>query len=259
MSKPFRIITAFICLAALLLSAPVYAAEDRIVTSDVSVKTDRLFEVKIGFNSDRVITAARFTLTYNPEDVAVRTPVCDIDRAVVKFNDKNGTTDIIFLCSDGIKCREYPTLFSMKYKKISDNNTKITIKASDCVDNNLKNFTPPAPAVCGVNSDGKPSSDGGSEKAADSQLSDDSESSPESKDADNAEASSAVLSDAQSDEIDTIAYKGDENPLYLTLFPIILVVFVLIFLGIILYQNTKLRKAEKHRKDESEQEKDSKE
>lgn len=247
MNKPLKYITSILCLLCFLISAPASAAGERIATSNVKVKNGRLFEVKIGVKSSRIITAARFTLTYNKNDIDVRQPVCNLSRAQVRFNDKNGSTEIIFLCSDGVKCSDFPTLFSMKYKKISDNNTSVKIKAYDCVDNNLKNFTPPASAVCKVYSDGKSGSSGKSAGGLE-----------------DSEDGAAVLDENGDDILDTAgaagvadnenpnlkAFGGDEDSLILKLAPLLILLIVLVFLGLILYQNVQLKKAEKRREEE---------
>ena len=241
MNKTIKIISVFACVLTLISSITAYAADDKIITSGVAVKTNRLFEVKIGINSNRTITAARFTLTYNKNDVSVRKAVCNLSTAKVKFNDKNGSTDIIFLCSSGVKCSDFPTLFSMTYKKINDNNTKITIKASDCVDNNIKNFTPPKSAVCNITADTKAGSDG-SDNPFNNDNYDDSE--------DFLETSG---NDDYADIDDERVFTGEDEPDFLKFIPIILLVVILMFFALILHQNILLKKAEKRREEEKEQ------
>ncbi|MCR5652508.1 MAG: hypothetical protein K6F88_01770 [Ruminococcus sp.] len=245
MSKLFKVSTAFVCICLMFFSTAAYAASESILTSDVTVKTDRLFEVKVGLKSGRTITAIGFSLKYNPKDIAVREPVCNISTAKVRFNDKNGKTDIIFLCSDGIKCSEFPTLFTMKYKKISGNNTKITISAFDCVDSKLINFTPPKSAVCSVKADAATSSEskrkgksGGAAYDKDG-----------SGDEDILETSDhGGYAENDEDEIET--FSGDDEPWYLKILPIAALAFILLFFAILLYQNTLIKKAEKRREEE---------
>lgn len=245
MNKPLKYITSILCLLCFPISAPAYAAGERIVTSDVKVKTDRLFEVKVGFKSSRTITAARFTLTYNKNDIEARKPVCNLSRAQVRFVDKNGSTDIIFLCADGVKCSEFPTLFSMKYKKINGNNTSVKIKASDCVDGNLKNFTPPAYAVCNVYGDGKSPSNGKSAKGSDDDIAEKNENGGDILE------TSGDASYADGDNPDAKEFSGDDDPILLKLIPLIILLVVLVFMGLILYQNVQLKKAEKLREEEN--------
>lgn len=255
MNRLIRIISAFLCSVFLLSSISAYAAGECISSSDVKVKTDRLFEVKIGFKSKRTITAARFTLRYNASDIVARKPVCNLSRAKVKFVDKNGTTDIIFLCSSGVKCSEFPTLFTMKYKKLTDNNTKVTISASDCVDNNLKNFTPPKSAVCNIIADAKAGSgeksargSGGAGGSGDSEDNGGSDNNGE-----DILETSGKSGDADTEDSSARDFSGDEDPIYMKLIPVFLLAIILIFLGLILRQNILLKKAEKRREEEKEQ------
>lgn len=250
MNKLFKILTTSICVILLFLSISVSAAGERIITSDVTAKTDRLFEIKIGFDSDRTITAATFTLTYNPNDIVVRTPVCNFGRAKIKYNDTNGKTDIIFLCSSGISCKEFPTLFTMKYKKISDADTKVTIKASDCVDNKLKSFTPPKSAVCNVKADGKQGSQGRGDSggSGDSGVIYDSNGNAE----DDELVTSGQSGYAESEDGELKTFSGEDDPWYLKFIPIILLVIVAAFLAIILRQNVLLKKAQKQKEEDKE-------
>lgn len=246
MNRLLKLSAVLLCFMVLFISFSAYAAGERIVTSDVKVKTDRLFEVKIGFNSSRTITAARFTLTYSKNDIVARKPVCNLSSAQVRFNDKNGSTDIIFLCANGVRCGDFPVLFSMKYKKISGNNTTVKVKAYDCVDSKLKNFTPPASAVCKVYSDGKSGSGG---KFADG--------------SDGSGNDIADLADNNGDILDTAGAAGvadSENPalnefggedsILLKFVPLLILLVILVFLGLILHQNVQLKKSEKRREEE---------
>lgn len=248
MNRILKLSVAFLCLFCFLISATASAAGERIATSNVKVKNGRLFEVKIGVKSSRIITAARFSLTYNKNDVEVRKPVCNLSRAQVRYIDKNGSTDIIFLCSSGVKCSDFSTLFSMKYKKISDNNTTVKIKARDCVDNKLKNFTPPASAVCKVYSDGKFGSNGKSAQDYGGSGSDDTADFDENGDDILVTSDNASLSDG--DNSDDVFFSGDDSPIILKIIPVILLLVVLAFLGLILYQNIQLKKSEKRREEE---------
>ena len=249
MNRIIKLSAAFLCVITLLFSVPANAAGERIATSNVKVKTDRLFEVKIGIKSSRTITAARFTLTYNKNDIEARAPVCNLSRAQIKFVDKNGSTDIIFLCSDGVKCSDFPTLFSMKYKKISGNNTSVKIKASDCVDGNLKNFTPPASAVCNVYGDGKTASNGKSAKGSGKYDGEDIADSDEN--GGDILETSGNASYANDDNPDAKEFSGNDDPILLKLIPLIILLVILAFLGLVLYQNVQLKKAEKRREEEN--------
>ncbi|MBQ7504247.1 MAG: hypothetical protein IJT79_02895 [Ruminococcus sp.] len=250
MNRFLKLSAVLLCLLTLMFSVPANAAGERITTSNVKVKTDRLFEVKIGFKSNRTITAARFTLTYNKNDIEAREPVCDLSRAQVRYVDKNGSTEIIFLCSDGVKCVDFPTLFSMKYKKISGSNTSVKITARDCVDGNLKNFTPPASALCNVYADGKSGTNGKS--AGGSADSDDNEIADSDIDGGDILYTSGNASYAGSNNLDVKGFNGEDDPAFLKYIPVIILAVILLFLGFILYQNFQLKKAQKRREENNE-------
>jgi len=224
----------------------VFALSEKILTSDVNVKNGRLFEVEIGFDCDRAITAARFTLTYNKNDIEARETVCSLSNAKVKFNDTNGKTDIIFLCSSGVKCSEFPKLFTMKYKKISDNNSKITIKATDCVDADLKSFPAPKSAVCVISAVSASGTSGKASKDNDDKS--DSDSYDDEKDILETSSNYDELSEEGNN---SRIFANNENSVFYSIILFVILVIILVFLGLILYQNIRLKKQEKQRESEN--------
>ncbi len=260
MNRLIKNLVSSIVFAVLICSVSVFAvtSNESIKTENLTVKTDRLFEVKVGFDSSRTITAARFKLKYNKNNIAIRQTVCNIGSAKVRFNDTEGLTDVIFLCSNGVNCSEYPTLFSVKYKKLNDNDTKISIHALDCVDNNVKNFTPPKSAVCKIKgvagsslsssakSGKKGSSKGGS-------FSTKSSNSNNTNDNDVLDTSGKSGSSVTQDE-EEVKFDDDDNLILLKIIPFVFLFVILLFFGIILYQNIQLKKAEKRRQEEDESE-----
>ena len=246
MNKLFKSITALVCIFLMLFSFSVSAAGERITTSDVKVKSGSLFEVKIGFKSSRTITAARFKLSYNPDEISARQPVCNLSRAKVRFVDNNGITDIIFLCSGGVKCSEFPTLFTMKYKRLSNKNTTVKISAYDCVDNHLSNFKPPQSAVCKVKIDASSPARGQSGRTPGDAYED-------SDDYDNEDIleTSGNIPGAGDSEEEVEVFSGGDYPIYLNFFPVFTVVIMLILFALILYQNMQLKKKEKRKEEEN--------
>lgn len=261
--RRFIVSIAFVAAALIVLfAASASAAEESITTKNLTVKTDRLFEVNVGFKSSRTITAARFTLKYNKNDIAIRQAVCNLSQAKVRYNDSNGKTDVIFVYSSGVRCSEFSTLFSVKYKKMNDNNTDISITASDCVDKNLKSFTPPKSAVCKVKgvagSSSSASSAGKSKKGSSasgkSAYSGKSKSSSAS-DNDKLETS-GKSSSSVADDSEDVKFDGENDPWYLQTIPIIFLIILVAFFTIMLYQNIQLKKAEKRKKEEENKDSD---
>ena len=252
MKKTVKVVPLLIGIVLLLFSVSADAAGERIVTADVKVAKGRLFEVKVGFDSDRVITASRFTFTYDTADVDVRTPVCALNKAKVKFNNKNGVTDIIFLCSGGVSCREFPTLFSMRFKKTSVKDTVITVQASDCVDDDLNNFTAPKQAVCKVVVDSKAGGSKNEKQSPKQSVSDRTNSAGSGKDSGEKDIlDTSVKGEYAEDGGGRIKMYSGDDPIYLKMLPFITLFVIIAFFCMILYQNKKANKTTKSKEDEN--------
>lgn len=123
---------------------------NKIITDSVTTKNNRIFEIPVGISMNRKMTAGTFTLSYDSSDVEFRGVSALAPDSKVKAVDRKGETVVIFVCADGISLKEAPCLFTVKYKKISENNCDIKISVSDCVDSDVKNFSAPDSAVCKV-------------------------------------------------------------------------------------------------------------
>lgn len=110
---------------------------------DIEVAKGRLFTVDIAVKSDKTLTAASFKLSYDPNEIEVRSSECQIAGGRAKSADDKGETTAIFLYQNGIKLSDSPLLLTIKYKKTGDSDTSIKVTPYDFVDENVKNFTPP--------------------------------------------------------------------------------------------------------------------
>lgn len=140
------------------LPCTAYSADtDRIKTSDVSVNNNRLFDVEIGISSGKILTAATFTLEYNKDCVEFRDAHQAVSNSTIKATDREGKVTVIFLCGDGISLKKNNPLFTVKFKSVKSGKNNIKISAFDCVNGDIKNFSPPKSAVCNVAVTGKSS------------------------------------------------------------------------------------------------------
>lgn len=150
--------TASVCLLLFVLfqvSFSANAADTKIYSENVSAKSNRLFEVNIDIKSPKILTAAAFTLTYNPSAAAFRNAVSSISNAQVKEVGNNGTAKVIFLVPNGVKINNKSTIVSVKFKALQSGSSEINITPSDFVDDNAKNFKAPSSVKCKVITDGK--------------------------------------------------------------------------------------------------------
>ena len=146
-----RILIVFSIIFALLVSAiSVNAYNNKIVTESVATKNNRIFEIPVGISSEKTMTAGTFTLSYDTSDVEFRGVSALAPDSRVKAVDRKGETTVIFVCGDGVSLKDAPYLFTVNYKKISEENCDVKISVSDCVDSDLKNFPEPDFAVCKV-------------------------------------------------------------------------------------------------------------
>ena len=114
-----RLIISIICCAVLFCAvfpASVSgAASDKIISNTESVKNNRIFSVPVSIKSDKMLTAATFTLSYDKNAVSYRSVETDIDDAIVKAYDEDGKTTVIFLHGDGVSLSDTPLLLNVRY------------------------------------------------------------------------------------------------------------------------------------------------
>ena len=119
---------------------PVVNCADSIVTENVTAQKNRLFDVNVAVDSDKIISAATFIIKYDSSKLAWREGKTELSNSLVKYRNKDNQVKLIFLCADGIALDKSKTLFSVKFKALDYGESKISISASDCVSNNLKNI-----------------------------------------------------------------------------------------------------------------------
>lgn len=147
--KRILLLSLIICLVVPSVYS-VNAYDNRIITDNITTKNNRIFEVPVGLSSVKKITAGTFTLKYDTSDVEFRGVSALASDSRVKAVDRKGETTVIFVSADGVSLGDAPYLFTVKYKKISENNCDIKISASDCVDDKVNSFSAPSSAVCNV-------------------------------------------------------------------------------------------------------------
>ena len=119
---------------------PVVNCADSIVTENVTAQKNRLFDVNVAVDSDKIISAATFIIKYDSSKLAWREGKTELSNSLVKYRNKDNQVKLIFLCADGIALDKSKTLFTVKFKALDYGESKISISASDCVSNNLKNI-----------------------------------------------------------------------------------------------------------------------
>ena len=119
---------------------PVVNCADSIVTENVTAQKNRLFDVNVAVDSHKIISAATFIIKYDSSKLAWRGGKTELSNSLVKYRNKDNQVKLIFLCADGIALDKSKTLFSVKFKALDYGESKISISASDCVSNNLKNI-----------------------------------------------------------------------------------------------------------------------
>ena len=119
---------------------PVVNCADSIVTENVTAQKNRLFDVNVAVDSHKIISAATFIIKYDSSKLAWRGGKTELSNSLVKYRNKDNQVKLIFLCADGIALDKSKTLFTIKFKALDYGESKISISASDCVSNNLKNI-----------------------------------------------------------------------------------------------------------------------
>jgi hypothetical protein len=137
------------------LPLTVSASDAKLYTNNVSAKSNRLFDVYIDVKSPKIVSAATFTLSYNPSAVAFRNAGSNISGAEVKSADNNGKVKVIILIPNGVKVNKKSSLLSVRFKALQAGSSEIKISPSDFVDVNAKNFKAPSPVKSKVITDGK--------------------------------------------------------------------------------------------------------
>lgn len=139
-----------LCMMFFSFSSAASAAENRLVAQNLSAKEGRLVDVPIIAESAKTLTASTFTLSYDTSALEVRSVQTDLSGCEVESADSNGKTVVIFLCAKGVKPEKSTELFTVTYKKLTEADTELRIKSSDCVGENAKNIPAFDSCVCKV-------------------------------------------------------------------------------------------------------------
>ncbi len=138
----------------------VFCASSSLSTNNISVSNNRLFDVSVEMQSQKVLSCATFTLKYDKSAVSFRNVSSSVSNSQVKYNDKNSKVKVIFLCAGGVTINKMSQIVTVSFKSIKEGNSNINISVSDCVDNNAKNFKAPKGTVCKVSVSGAGKSSG---------------------------------------------------------------------------------------------------
>lgn len=157
------VLFAFIII--LISSFAVDAVEGTVVTENVSVRSGRLFEVKVAVSGDGVIASGTFELKFDPDAVEYRRVTSDIDSALVRAKHEKGRTTVVFLRGGGVRTEKTPVLFRVTYKLVGSSDTAVEIKAGDCVDQKTKPIEVKNKAVCKVSAVGSGTSSSSQRKS----------------------------------------------------------------------------------------------
>lgn len=144
----------FAFIIILISSFAVDAVEGTVVTENVSVRSGRLFEVKVAVSGDGVIASGTFELKFDSDTVEYRRVASDIDSALVRAKHEKGKTTVVFLRGGGVRTEKTPVLLRVTYKLLGSSDTTVEIKAGDCVDEKTKPIELKNKAVCKVNAVG---------------------------------------------------------------------------------------------------------
>lgn len=134
--------------------ATVFCAGSSLSVNNVSVSNNRLFDVSIEMQSQKALSCATFTLKYDKSSVSFRGASSSVSNSQVKYNDKNSTVKVIFLCAGGVRINKMSQILTVRFKSIKEGNSSINVSAYDCVDNYAENFKAPKGAVCNVSVSG---------------------------------------------------------------------------------------------------------
>lgn len=122
------------------LFIPVVNCADSIVTENVTAYKNRLFDVSVAVDSHKTISAATFIIKYDSNKLAWRGGKTELSNSLIKYRNESNQVKLIFLCPNGVTLDKSKTLFSVKFKALDYGESKISISATDCVNNNLKNI-----------------------------------------------------------------------------------------------------------------------
>lgn len=125
-----------------------------VYSENITVKNNRLFDVKINVACNESLAAATFEISYDESMMEYRGVNTNMPDAYVKAVDKSGKIKAIFLKGVGIGKNENVNLFSVKFKSTQLGTANIKIKVYDCVDANAKNFNNTTEKSCVVNVQG---------------------------------------------------------------------------------------------------------
>lgn len=120
-------------------------------SNDVSIANNRLFDIEVMMKDSCALTASTISIYYDNSSIAYRDVKTTIDGAKVRAKDNGKTVKVIFLCPYGVKLDNSPVLFSAKFKSLKSGESKIKLKAEDCVDVDVKNIKAPKPKKITVN------------------------------------------------------------------------------------------------------------
>lgn len=134
-----------------------YAVTAEMRTEKIYTPNNRLFDVPVYFNTSKPLSAATFSVRYNPDKAVFRKAVSNVSESTVKCSDKNGVVKAVFICPNGVKLNKNSLLLVFRFKAVNSGNSEIKITADDCVDSDVKNFTPPKAVSCIVETGGKSS------------------------------------------------------------------------------------------------------
>lgn len=130
-----RVTALFLCLTLLLFMPSVHAEGGvSFVMSDAEIQENRLFELAVSAQSDRPLSAALFTFSYD-RTLAEFRGVTAKKPFKTAFYDDGNEVRVIFLSADGAASDGTTDLFSLKFKSLSSGSFSADYTVSECVDN----------------------------------------------------------------------------------------------------------------------------
>ncbi len=136
-----RITIVLLCVILMLCSVISVSAVNDIsfATTDAQCNNNRLFTVDVKAKSADNFSVATFEFTYDRSIIEYREVSCD-DSSYVRAHDNGKSVVVSYLCSDGVKIEEYTTIFTLKFKSVSEGETRLDYTVSNCVNSEVEDM-----------------------------------------------------------------------------------------------------------------------
>lgn len=136
-----RLTIVLLCVILMLFSVISVSAVSDIsfATTDAQCNNNRLFTVDIKAKSADDFSVATFEFTYDRSIIEYREVSCG-DNSYVRAHDNGKSVVVSYLCSDGVKIDEYTTIFTLKFKSISEGETRLDYTVSNCVNSEVEDM-----------------------------------------------------------------------------------------------------------------------